>query len=180
MNFLETMFEIFMAFFIPNILGYGGGPPIIPLLQVEVVDHYKWLTLEEFGQIFALANALPSPIATKLGGYIGYQVAGIPGAITALIATIAPTAIAMVVLYKFLHIFKSSVQVKAMTQIVRPIVAVLLGILAYQFFDSAYDSAGIWQTAGIAAVSLVALEKFKIHPAIVIGVSLIYGTFVLS
>jgi chromate transporter len=175
-----TLLEIFLAFFFPNILGYGGGPPIIPLLQAEVVDHYKWQTLSEFGEVFALANALPSPIATKLGGYIGYQVAGIPGAIVALIATIAPTAVAMIALYKFLHIFKTSVQVKAMTQIVRPIVAVLLGILAYQFFDNAYVSAGIWQTAGLAAASFIALEKYKLHPAIVIGVSLLYGAFILS
>jgi chromate transporter len=174
------LLEIFIAIFIPNILGYGGGPPIIPLLQAEVVDHYGWLTLEQFGEVFALANALPSPIATKLGGYIGYQVAGVPGAIVALIATIAPTAIAMIILYKFLHLFKNSVQVKAMTQIVRPIVAVLLGILAYQFFDRAYEASGIFQTIAIAAISLIALEKFKVHPAIVIGLSLAYGAVVLS
>jgi chromate transporter len=179
MSILEWL-QIFWAFFIANILGYGGGPPMIPLIQAEVVDHYGWLTLEQFGEILALANALPSPIATKLGGYIGYQVAGIPGAIIALIATIAPTAIAMILLFKFLHVFSKSVQVKAMTQIVRPIVAVLLAILAYQFFDNAYRASGIWNTAIITVISLVALEKFKIHPAIVIALSLAYGAFVLS
>jgi chromate transporter len=172
--------EIFWAFFIPNILGYGGGPPIIPLLQEEVVGHYGWLTLEEFGEILALGNALPSPIATKLAGYIGYQVGGVIGATIALLATIAPTAIAMVILFKFLHLFKTAPQVKAMTQIVRPIVAVLLGILAYEFFFSAFESAGLWQTAFLTAVSFVALERFKIHPGIVVGVSLLYGAVILG
>ncbi|WNC16033.1 chromate transporter [Brevibacillus brevis] len=169
------LLQLFWAFFIPNILGYGGGPPIIPLLQAEVVDHYGWLSLEEFGDVLALGNALPSPIATKLAGYIGYQVAGIPGAIVALIATIAPTAIAMVILYKFLHLFKNSPQVSAMTQIVRPIVAVLLGTLAFQFFASAYEAAGIWQTAALTAASLITLEKMKIHPGIVVASGLVYG-----
>ncbi|TDF93236.1 chromate transporter [Paenibacillus piri] len=172
--------HIFWAFFIPNILGYGGGPPIIPLLQAEVVDHYGWMTLEQFGDVLALGNALPSPIATKLAGYIGYQIAGIPGAAVALIATIAPTAIAMVILFKFLQFFKSAPQVSAMTQIVRPIVAVLLGTLAFQFFAGAYESAGIWQTAAITAVSLVALEKLKIHPGIVVGSALLYGALFLN
>ncbi|MFH5186228.1 chromate transporter [Paenibacillus sp. TAB 01] len=174
-----TLLYLFWAFFVPNILGYGGGPPIIPLLQAEVVDHFGWMTLEQFGDVLALGNALPSPIATKLAGYIGYQVAGIPGALVALIATIAPTAIAMVILYKFLHLFKNSPQVSAMTQVVRPIVAVLLGILALQFFASAYESAGIWQTAALTAISLIALEKFKIHPGIVVASALVYGAFFL-
>jgi chromate transporter len=174
-----TLLEIFWAFFVPNILGYGGGPPIIPLLQGEVVDHFKWMSLEQFGNVLALGNALPSPIATKLAGYIGYQVAGIPGAAVALIATIAPSAIAMVILFKFLNFFKASPQVAAMTQIVRPIVAVLLGTLALQFFTSAYQSAGIWQTALLTAVSFVALEKWKIHPAVVVGLALVYGAVVL-
>ncbi|CAG7617723.1 chromate transporter [Paenibacillus allorhizosphaerae] len=175
-----TLLEIFWAFFVPNILGYGGGPPIIPLLQAEVVDHFGWMTMEQFGDVLALGNALPSPIATKLAGYIGYQVAGIPGAAVALIATIAPTAIAMVILFKFLDFFKASPQVAAMTQIVRPIVAVLLATLALQFFTSAYQSSGIWQTAILSAVSFVALEKWKIHPAVVVGLALVYGALVLS
>ncbi|WP_248926940.1 chromate transporter [Paenibacillus hamazuiensis] len=175
-----TLLDIFWAFFVPNILGYGGGPPIIPLLQGEVVDHFGWQSLEQFGDVLALGNALPSPIATKLGGYIGYQVAGIPGAAVALIATIAPTAVAMVILFKFREAFKTSPQVAAMTEIVRPIVAVLLGTLAYQFLASAYQSVGLWQTALLTALSLVALEKLKLHPGLVVGGALLYGAFVLG
>lgn len=174
------LLEIFWAFFVPNILGYGGGPPIIPLLQAEVVDHYGWMSVEEFGNVLALSNALPSPIATKLAGYIGYQVGGILGAIIALIATILPTALAMVLLFKFINFFKGAPQVMAMTLIVRPIVAVLLGTLALQFFNSAYQSAGIWQTAFLAAASFIALEKWKVHPAAVVGLGLVYGAFVLG
>lgn len=175
-----TLLKIFWSFFVANILGYGGGPPIIPLLQAEVVDHYHWMTLEEFGEVLSLANAMPSPIATKLGGYIGYQVAGIPGAAAAMAATIVPTAIAMILLFKFLHYFKSAPQVVAMTQIVRPIVSVMLGILAFQFFSSSYQSSGWIQTALLAAVSWMALEKWKIHPAVVIGLSLGYGAIALN
>ena len=174
------LLEILWAFFISNILGYGGGPSIIPLIQAEVVDHYQWMTLEQFGDVLALANALPSPIATKLGGYIGYQAGGIAGATVALIATIVPTAIAMIILFKFIHLFKTSPQVMAMTQVVRPIVAVLMGILAYQFLNSAYQSSGMIQTIFLTAISFIALEKFKIHPAFVIVLALTYGVLVLG
>lgn len=40
--------EIFLSFFIPAILGYGGGPDSIPLVEHEVVDTYGWMTIAEF------------------------------------------------------------------------------------------------------------------------------------
>ena len=71
--------DIFMAFFRVGILGYGGGPSSIPLVHKEVVDKYKWMDTDEFGDVLALGNALPGPIATKMAGYIGYRVGGILG-----------------------------------------------------------------------------------------------------
>jgi chromate transporter len=167
--------ELFWAFFVANILGYGGGPPSIPLIQNEVVDHYHWLTVKEFGEILAVANALPSPIATKLAGYIGYQVAGVPGAIVALLGTVAPTAIAMILLLRFLDVFRNAPQVKAMTQSVRPIVTVLLGIMTYEFFLGAVEGMGWMHTGILTAASFLLLEKWKLHPALVIAASMGYG-----
>ncbi|WP_047154210.1 chromate transporter [Aneurinibacillus tyrosinisolvens] len=176
-----VLWQLFWAFFVANILGYGGGPPSIPLIQNEVVNHYGWMTNQEFGEAFAFGNALPSPIATKLGGYIGYQVAGVPGALAALLGTIAPSAVAMVVLLRFLTLFKTAPQVKAMTQAIRPIVAVLMGILAYQFFSSAImGNAGILHTILLAGLSYLFMERIKVHPAIIIGSSLLYGAVFLS
>jgi len=79
--------QLFLAFFIPNIVGYGGGPAIIPLIENEVVGRYGWMSSQAFAETLALANALPSPIATKMAGYIGYDVAGVPGSLIATFAT---------------------------------------------------------------------------------------------
>src|SRR5690554_1661090 len=87
--------KIFLAFFIPNILGYGGGPAIIPLIEAEVVGNYGWMSAQEFAETLGLGNALPSPIATKIAGYIGYNVAGVTGALVAIIATVIPSLLLM-------------------------------------------------------------------------------------
>ncbi len=34
---MQLYIDIFLAFFIPNIVGYGGGPAIIPLIEAQVV-----------------------------------------------------------------------------------------------------------------------------------------------
>jgi chromate transporter len=172
--------KIFLAFFIPGILGYGGGPSSIPLIEAEVVDRYQWLTVNQFSEVLALGNSLPGPIATKMASYIGFEVGGTLGSIVALFATVAPSLLLMIGLLGLMMKFKDSPRVKRMTIVVRPVIAVLLGIMAFDMFFAAYDHNGVLQTVMIAAVSFFLMEKIKIHPAYVIVGALVYGGIFLS
>ncbi|WP_240374953.1 chromate transporter [Bacillus piscicola] len=172
--------ELFWAFFIANLLGYGGGPATIPLIQNEVVDQYGWMNLNEFSELLAIANALPGPIATKLGGFIGYEVGGVLGVVVALVATIAPSAIAVIILLKFASMFKGSLQIKFMTRSVQPVIAILLGVLAIQFFYTSFADSGLLHVIVLAVLSFLCLERFKVHPALVILGALCYGSVFLS
>ncbi|WHX41378.1 chromate transporter [Mesobacillus sp. AQ2] len=167
--------HIFLAFFIPGILGYGGGPASIPLVENEVVDRYGWMTVPEFSEVLAIGNALPGPIATKLAGYIGYEQGGILGAAVGIFATVAPSLILMIFLLGVLYRYKDSPKVKRMTNYIRPIIAVLLGVMTFNFFFSSYVDSGMIQTVLLIAVSYLLLEKWKVHPAYVITASLAYG-----
>ncbi|WP_280770138.1 chromate transporter [Salipaludibacillus daqingensis] len=171
--------EIFLAFFIPGIVGYGGGPATIPLIEYEVVHRYGWMNIEEFGEVLALGNALPGPIATKMAGYIAFEQAGIPGAIIALFATIAPSLILMIILLSVLMKFKDSPKVKLLSSIVRPTIAVLLGVMALRFVETSYIDSGWIQTGFMLVASYFLLEKRKVHPAFVILGALIYGAVFL-
>ena len=167
--------QVFLAFFIPGILGYGGGPSSIPLVEYEVVHRYGWLTLEEFGEVLALGNALPGPIATKMAAYIGYQQIGAAGTAIGVFATVAPSIILMISLLSLLYRYKDSPRVKNMTVMIRPAIAVLLGILAFNFFQNAYFTLGILQSIILVGISYILLEKAKVHPALVIMGALVYG-----
>ncbi|TWI54512.1 chromate transporter [Halalkalibacter nanhaiisediminis] len=172
--------QIFLAFFIPGIVGYGGGPASIPLVQYEVIDRYEWMTVEEFSEVLALGNALPGPIATKMAGYIGYEVGGVLGAFIGVFATVAPSLILMIALLGLLYKFKESPKVKRMTALVRPTIAILLGVLTFRFVESSYAGSGIWQTLFLLVVSYLLLEKLKVHPAFVIFGGLCYGAIFLG
>ncbi|MGI2327895.1 chromate transporter [Planococcus sp. YIM B11945] len=167
--------SIFLAFFIPGILGYGGGPASIPLVEKEVVDRYGWMSTQEFGEVLAFGNALPGPIATKMAGYIGYMEGGILGSIVGLFASVAPSLFLMLILMATLMKYKDSPQVKNITKLIRPIIAVLLGAMTLQFFMASTDSFGGIQTVVLIAVSYWMLEIRKIHPAFVILLALAYG-----
>jgi chromate transporter len=177
---LASWWELFWGFFVANILGYGGGPASIPLMQEEIVNRYGWMTNEQFGDILAIGNALPGPIATKIAAFVGYQVAGWPGAIITSIATVVPSAVALIVLLRILNRYRNSSAVKGMTLLVQPVIAVLMIVLTWQMGEVSLSSIGIWQTIGIAAVALWVLTKTKIHPAILILAAFVYGAGILS
>ncbi|WP_017754670.1 chromate transporter [Calidifontibacillus oryziterrae] len=172
--------QIFLAFFIPGIVGYGGGPASIPLVENEVVHHYGWLTVHEFSEVLALGNALPGPIATKMAGYIGYVEGGILGAIVGVFATVAPSLILMIALLSVLYKFKDSQKVKQMTVLIRPTIAILLGLMSFRFFATSYEGSGTFQTVLLIILSYVFLQKLKIHPAYVIVAALVYGAIFLG
>lgn len=172
--------QVFLAFFIPSIIGYGGGPAFIPLIENQVVGHYGWMTSQHFAQTLALGNALPSPIATKMAGYIGYDVAGVGGSLIAIFATVAPSLILMLAALGVLYRYRNSIKVQSMSQWVRPVITVLMGYLVWSFFNEGVTGAGLWQTLGIGVVAGVLLMGTRIHPALVVCMGLGYGALFLG
>ncbi len=154
-------------------LGYGGGPSVIPLIEYEAVKNYNWMTSEEFGEIFALANTLPGPIATKMAAYVGYSVKGAVGAFLAILAHILPSLLALIGLLSFLYSFRSSPIISGMVQGVTPVIAVMLAVMAYDFLKKASKGLGYKWAIIIAAFCYLLIELVSIHPGIVIAVFLI-------
>ncbi|NEU31854.1 chromate transporter [bacterium LRH843] len=169
-----------MAMFRTGILGYGGGPSIIPLFRHEAVLRYKWMSDEEFGDLLAFANALPGPIATKIAAQLGFRQKGITGALLAIIAHIFPTTIGIVGLLGVLYTLKESAIVAGMIAAVRPVIAVLLGMMAYEFCAKTWK--GLGKVIGLifGGISFLLLAIINIHPAIIIILFLAYGTIHLS
>jgi chromate transporter len=168
----QLYWDVFVAFFRSTMLGYGGGPSTIPLVHKEVVQTYQWTTDEEFAEIFALGNALPGPIATKMAGFIGYRVAGWIGMIIATLATVIPTVLLMIGLLSFLYSFKDSPYVQGMTSAIKPVVAVMLAALAYDFIKKSGKEQG-WKLASVLGIASLVVLLFGVHPALVIGVLLL-------
>ncbi|MBX6376938.1 MAG: chromate transporter [Clostridia bacterium] len=166
------LWHLFVAFFRANLLGYGGGPAVVPLIEAEVVEHYGWMTRDEFAGALAAGNALPGPIATKMAGFVGYQTAGWAGAAAALLATVAPTAFAMVALAGILQVWREHPLVRGMLAGVRPVVWVLFVQLAIDYVRFATSG---WLPAVIAAAALAGVYGLHLHPAWLVLGGLVVG-----
>ncbi|MGG1593141.1 chromate transporter [Terribacillus saccharophilus] len=167
--------QLFMAFFRVGILGYGGGPSSIPLVEKEVVKQYKWMDDEEFGNTLALGNSLPGPIATKLAGYIGYRVGGWIGMVSALIATVIPTVVLLIVLFYFVDALSDQPWLSGMTTAVIPVVGVMLAVMTLDFLKKSRNGLSSWQIVVLLAVSVVLIELLHIHPAFLILALLLFA-----
>lgn len=171
---MEQFWEIFFAFFRASNLAFGGGPAIIPLVKAEVIAH-GWMTMAEFSEGLAITTSLPGPVATLLAGFVGYRVYGWLGVLAALLGTLALTTILVIVLTDFIMKNSNSPILKGALTGVRPLVAVLIGKTAFDMGLSAFPSLWSWV---IAALAMILLFKFKLHPGIVIILSMIFGIFV--
>lgn len=170
---MMTHWNLFLAFFRIGIFGFGGGPSMIPLFHKEIVEKYQWMTDDEFSDVLAIGNTLPGPIATKMAGYLGYRVAGIPGSINAIIALTIPAIIGMILFLTVLSNHKDQTWVNGMGQGVVPVVVVMMAMLTWDFLNKSHKSLGFVGTAAISLVSLVTIYYVGIHPGIVIAAFLI-------
>ncbi len=158
------LWDIFFVFTRVALFSWGGGPASLALMQREVTAH-RWTTASEFADAVALGNALPGPIAPQVSAYVGYKLAGTPGAIAAASGTVLPTTILMLVMVVLFFAVKDAPIVRSMLTAVRPVVIGLLIWTAYDMARSVFGAGKVGWTAAFAARwdgVLLALASFAI------------------
>lgn len=180
------LWKIFILFTQVALFSWGGGPASLALMQ-RMVTEAGWVTPDEFADGVAFGNALPGPIAPQVSAYVGYKIAGVPGAIMAAVGTVVPTTILMLVLIVFFFNIKDSPAVKSMLTAVRPAVVGLLIWTAYDMMRTVWGVQKLgWGTAlaqgwdkGLIALATFGLLTFTgINPVFIIIGTAILGFFV--
>lgn len=167
-----SLWPIFWSFLKVGIFAYGGGPSMIPLMEQEVVQSRKWMSLIEFADVLALGNTLPGPIATKMALAVGYKLAGYLGAGVALTALLLPSTILMLVLVMFFMSFKDSPRMQAMMRGLRPAVVGLLFVVAYDVGKTSVNSL----PSALIAIGIFFVSVFtNLHPAIGMAIAGLIG-----
>ena len=134
----KLLWQIFWLFTKVAMFSWGGGPASLGLMQREVVSA-GWLSPSEFADDIALSNALPGPTAPQASAYVGYKLAGWPGALIAVGGTVIPTTVLMLVLIIGFFSIKDNPNMKAAIQGIRPFVVGLLAWTAYQIATTVFN-----------------------------------------
>ncbi|OLN25484.1 chromate transporter [Desulfosporosinus metallidurans] len=169
----KFMFEIFLVFFRISPMTFGGGFAMIPIMEDKMVNNKKWLSRENLVDIFAVSQSLPGAIAVNSATFVGYQIGGVLGALSAMLGIVLPTFGIIILLAALLGSFQHNLHVQAALQGIRPVVVALIASAAYKMSKvSIVDKTCL----AICAVCILALLLFKsLNLILVIFLGAIFG-----
>lgn len=191
------IWKIFWLFTRVALFSWGGGPASLALMQRETTTSLwvppggasavPWTTPEEFADAVAVGNALPGPIAPQVSAYVGYKLAGIPGAVAAAAGTVIPTTLLMLLMVVYFFRVKDSRDINNALKIVRPVVVAILLWTAYDMAHSVFGAGKLswqgaltlgWDKLLIVITAFAVLTFTKVNPAYIILVSSVVGIMV--
>jgi chromate transporter len=173
----NTLGKIALFFTKAGAFVFGSGLAIVPFLHGGVVEEYKWLNENQFIDAVAVAMITPGPVVITVG-FIGYLVAGFPGACIAALATFLPCYLFTVLPAPYFHKYGKHPSVKAF---VDGITAAVVGALAGAVIVIAIRTINDIPTAIIAVTTTVILLKAKkIKEPIIILIAAIIGMIIKS
>jgi len=168
---LNTLGKIAWFFTKAGAFIFGSGLAIVPFLHGGVVTEYGWLTEHEFIDAVAVAMITPGPVVITVG-FIGYLVAGFPGATIAALATFLPCYLFTVLPAPYFKKYGKHPSIKAF---VEGITAAVVGALAGAVIVIAVRTIKDIPTALIALATIIILLRTKKvkEPAIILAAALV-------
>ena len=88
-----TPVELFLGFFKVTLIGFGG---VLAWARREMVIDRRWMTPDEFNELFALCQFLPGPNIVNFSLIYGARLYGFSGAAIAFIGLVAPPFVVMI------------------------------------------------------------------------------------
>jgi chromate transporter len=166
-----TLLEIFLYFAKAGMFVFGSGLAVVPFLYGGVVQGHHWLTDHQFVDAVAVAMITPGPVVITVA-FIGYIVAGVPGATAAALGIFLPVYLIVVLLAPSYKRWAKNPQLNAF---VRGVTAAATGAIAGAVIVLACRSIYDVRTFAIAVVSLAVLFRWKVPEPVVIGCAAIAG-----
>jgi len=184
----DILFELFITFFKVGVFTFGGGYAMIPLITEEVIKKGWTENASELIDFIAISESTPGPFAVNISTFIGFNQAGVLGAIFASLGVIMPSFLIILFIASVFKKFADNKFVVGFLKGVKPVIVGVIFSVAVKFilksvFDiSIYDLSKIsleWASILIFVIVFAMTRvKKKIHPIYVVLVSGILGLLI--
>ncbi len=160
------LLKLFLAFLKIGAFTIGGAYAMIPLIRKEVCQSHNWISDEEFMDGLAAAQSCPGPIAVNLSIYVGYNIAKGKGMAVAVLGTVLPSIISILLIAMLFNRFADAVLVRKAFHALRPAVVALIAVPLVQMARKAgVNYKNLW---------------FPLVAAVLVGVLLISPMYLIS
>lgn len=131
-NKKKILIKIFVSTLYLSAFTFGGGYVIVTLMKKKFVDEYHWIGETEMLDLIAIAQSSPGAIAVNGAIVVGYKLAGIAGAATAIIATIIPPFVIISLISFFYNAFRDNFIVSEMLEGMQAGVGAVIAAVVYE------------------------------------------------
>ena len=177
--------QLFYEFFKTGLFAVGGGLATLPFLE-DISQRTGWFTSAQLADMLAISESTPGPIGVNMATYVGFETAGILGALCATVGLVMPSVIIIVLISKVLAKFRTNTYVEAAFYGLRPasvamVASAGIGVAMTTLLNLTASGFGVlrWRELVLAVVILV-LTNFvpkvkKFHPIVFIALAAAVG-----
>lgn len=177
--------QLFYEFFKTGLFAVGGGLATLPFLE-DISQRTGWFTSAQLADMLAISESTPGPIGVNMATYVGFETAGILGALCATVGLVMPSVIIIILISKVLEKFRTNTYVEAAFYGLRPasvamVASAGIGVAMTTLLNLTASGFAVlrWRELVLAAVILV-LTNFvpkvkKFHPIVFIALAAAVG-----
>ena len=144
-----------------GLFSFGGAYASLVFLQEGAVENHHWLTSSQLLDAVAISVATPGPFML-FSTFVGYIVAGIPGAIVATVCVFLPSFVFVLLGARYVEQLRNNRPVQAFLSGVS---AAVVGVILVVSIDLAREAIVGIPSAVIAAIVFVLIVGFKVDVA---------------
>lgn len=156
-----TLPALFWTFFKTGAVLFGSGYVLVAFLRADLVTRLHWITDEQLVDAIAIGQFTPGPVFTT-ATFIGYLVAGTPGATLATVAIFLPAFVYVALSAPLIPRLRES---RTMGTVLDNVTAASLGLMAIVVLQLSSASIVDWPGLAITLISLAVLATTKINSA---------------
>lgn len=171
-----SLLRLFLSFLKIGSVVFGSGYVLLAFLRAEFVNHLHWLTEKQLIDAVAVGQFTPGPVFTT-ATFIGYLVAGVPGAVVATVGVFVPGFVFVALSGRMIPKLRRSPLAAAILDGVVVGSLALMVVVAWQLGRAAIVD---WITLAIMVVSAGLLLRFRINSAWIVGGAAVIGWIVQS
>ena len=177
--------QLFYEFFKTGLFAVGGGLATLPFLE-DISQRTGWFTSAQLADMLAISESTPGPIGVNMATYVGFETAGILGALCATVGLVMPSVIIIILISKVLEKFRTNTYVEAAFYGLRPasvamVASAGIGVAMTTLLNLTASGFAVlrWRELVLAAV-IVVLTNFvpkvkKFHPIVFIALAAAVG-----
>jgi chromate transporter len=158
-------------FVVLSLLAFGGANTVVPEMHRSAVEVHRWMSDQDFANLFAIAQAAPGPNALIVT-LVGFKAAGIIGALVATAAFCLPAGVLVYAVVGFWDRIEQSRWRAAVQAGLGPVTVGLVAASAFLLIRGADRG---WGFAAITVATAAVSYFTRLNPLWALGAAAILG-----